>query len=196
MQEEEQAIVDSMGRRGSYKSSVTDPSRVEVRLDSGERLLLPRAELIDSADGTTALPHSFESLLAGSQLVIPLHAEELDVSKRSVTRERVSVRTTVKERVEHVDIPLTREDVHIERVPVGRQVHSAAAPHQQGDTWIIPIYEEVLVVEKRLMLREEVHVKRLQKEVREQQHVTLRREEVEVDRKKPGDSSAGGNSGG
>lgn len=130
-----------------------------------------------------------------SELVIPLHAEELDVSTRTVTRERVSVRTTVKERVEHVDIPLAREDLQIERVPVGREVHAAAAPHQQGDTWIIPIYEEVLVVEKRLMLREEVHVKRLRKEVHEQQHVTLRREEVEVDRKS-GDSSAGGNTGG
>ncbi len=196
MQEEEQAIVDSMGRRGSFTSSTADPSRIEVRLDTGERLSLPRTQLIDSADGTKALQHSFESLLAGSELRIPVHVEELDVGTRSVTREQVSIKTKVTERAELVDLPLARVDVQIEHVPIGREVQAAAAPREQGDTWIIPVYEEVLFVEKRLMLREEIHVRRVRREVHEPQRIMLRREEIEVDRKKPDDSSAGRSTGG
>jgi stress response protein YsnF len=48
---------------------------------------------------------------------------------------------------------------------------------------IISLLEEVLVVEKRLLLREEVHIKKLRKEVHEPQEVLLREERVEIARK-------------
>jgi stress response protein YsnF len=41
----------------------------------------------------------------------------------------------------------------------------------------------VLVVEKKLVLREEVHVKRVRKEVHDSREVTLREERVEVARR-------------
>lgn len=56
---------------------------------------------------------------------------------------------------------------------------------------IVPVLEEVIVTEMRLMLREELHVRKRQIETRKPQHVTLRREEVTVERvgghKQPGD---------
>jgi len=52
----------------------------------------------------------------------------------------------------------------------------------EGNTMIIPLLEEVLVVEKRLMLREELRVTRTQTEFHAPQQVTLRREEITVDR--------------
>jgi stress response protein YsnF len=47
---------------------------------------------------------------------------------------------------------------------------------------IVPILEEVLVVEKRLMLKEELHISRRRVEVHKPQHITLRSEEVIIER--------------
>ena len=55
--------------------------------------------------------------------------------------------------------PLFREDCEVERVQVKRILDQPAEIRQDGDTLIIPLMEEVLVVEKRLMLREELHIK-------------------------------------
>lgn len=56
--------------------------------------------------------------------------------------------------------PLFREDCDVQRVEVKRIIDKPAEIRQEGDTLIIPLMEEVLVVEKRLMLREELHIKR------------------------------------
>jgi stress response protein YsnF len=53
----------------------------------------------------------------------------------------------------------------------------------EGDTTIIPLLEEVLVIEKRLVLREEVHIKKLQRVVYNPQEVSLREEQVDIVRK-------------
>ena len=52
----------------------------------------------------------------------------------------------------------------------------------EGDGMIVPVLEEVIVTEKRLMQREELHVRKRQIETRKPRHVTLRREEVTVER--------------
>jgi stress response protein YsnF len=53
---------------------------------------------------------------------------------------------------------------------------------QEGDTLIVPLVEDVLVLEKRLVLREEVRVTKKRRQVRSPQQVILRREEVIVER--------------
>ncbi|MEO5727367.1 MAG: DUF2382 domain-containing protein, partial [Byssovorax sp.] len=52
----------------------------------------------------------------------------------------------------------------------------------EGDTTVIPLFEEQLVLQKRLLLREEVRVTRRRTERRDAQVVTVRREEVIVER--------------
>ena len=49
---------------------------------------------------------------------------------------------------------------------------------------IVPILEEVLVVEKRLMLKEELHIRRRQVEESQPQRIVLRTEEATVERVK------------
>ncbi len=56
--------------------------------------------------------------------------------------------------------PLFREDCDVQRVEVKRIIDKPVEIRQDGDTLIIPLMEEVLVVERRLMLREELHIKR------------------------------------
>lgn len=53
---------------------------------------------------------------------------------------------------------------------------------REGDLMIVLVLEEVIATEKRLMLREGLHVRRRRVETRKPRHVTLRREEVTVGR--------------
>ena len=114
-------------------------------------------------------------------LVIPLVAETLVVGKETVVTGGARVTTHVTERVETVDMPLRREEVEIERVPINRQVFETPQPRQEGEQWVIPILEEVLVVEKKLFLKEEVRIRRTVTEVHTPQAVTLRTEEAIIE---------------
>ena len=104
--------------------------------------------------------------------------ETLRVTKREVVTGGVRLTKRVTEREETVDEPLLRADVQVERVPINRVVTEAPSDASGGDTLVVPILEEVLVVEKRLMLKEEVRITRTQTEVHQPQVVTLRTEEA------------------
>jgi len=109
--------------------------------------------------------------------------EELDVRKRRVeTQSGVRVSKTIDERDAVVDEPLTKEEVEVERVAMNVPVEAASGVRYEGDTMIIPIFEEVVVVEKRLMLKEEIRVTRRRTNFRAPQRLTLRREVANVER--------------
>jgi uncharacterized protein (TIGR02271 family) len=114
--------------------------------------------------------------------VLPVVAEELAVETRRVPTGTVRVRKTVEQRETVVDEPVVREQVEIERVAVNRPVAAAPPVRQEGDTVVIPLVEETLVVEKRLVVREEIRITRRRVETREPQRVALRSETVAVDR--------------
>lgn len=113
--------------------------------------------------------------------VIPVIQEAVTVEKREFESGRVVVHKTVAERDEVVDIILRQQDLSVERVPVGRVVLEAPQTRQEGDTLIVPILEEVLVVEKRLVLKEELHIRKQSSERTEQKTVRLRSEQVEIE---------------
>ena len=114
---------------------------------------------------------------------VPVIEEELEVGKRRVEGDRVSVRTVARERTELVEQPLESMEVEIERITIDREIDTAPEIRNDGDTMIIPIVEERLVVEKRLFLREEVHVHRRRVVTQFRQNVTLRSQEVVVERR-------------
>ena len=117
------------------------------------------------------------------QAVIPVIEEQLAVGKRRVeTGAGARVVKSVDAREEVVDEPLTREDVSVERVAVNRAVDGPVAVRYEGDTMIVPVLEEVLVVEKRLMLKEEIRITRRKTEFREPQRVVVRTEHAAVER--------------
>jgi uncharacterized protein (TIGR02271 family) len=120
------------------------------------------------------------------ELVIRVVAEELSVEKARVARGTVRVHKRVEAREEVVDTSLEHEDVIVERVPVNRAVEGAAPESREEDgVLVIPVLEEVAVVEKRLVLREEVRVSRRRTTTSSPQTVTLRREVVDVERVGP-----------
>ncbi len=89
-----------------------------------------------------------------------LHAEAVAVSKR-VRKTLVRAATTTSTRDVAVDEELTYEQVVVERVAIGRVVDAVPPVRQQGDVMIMPVVEEELVLVRRLVLKEEVHVRRV-----------------------------------
>jgi uncharacterized protein (TIGR02271 family) len=130
----------------------------------------------------TAAPVAESSAIGrGEELVIPIVAEELDVSTRFTERVALRITKTVSERIETIDVPLMEERIEVDRVVVNRQVDTVPQVRYEGDVMIVPVVEEVLVTEKRLMLREELHIRKSQVVVSRRHEVSLRREEVHVE---------------
>jgi uncharacterized protein (TIGR02271 family) len=91
---------------------------------------------------------------------IPLVEERLSVAKRQIESGRVRVHVTVEERQEVLTEELLRDDLQIERVPRNVRLSEMPNVRLEGNTTIVPVVEEVVVVEKALMLVEEIHISR------------------------------------
>jgi len=117
--------------------------------------------------------------------VVPVIEETAVVYKERVVTDRVRLHKRVQATQEVLDIPVQTESLEVERVAIGAWIEAPAGIRQEGDTTIYPVVEEVLVVEKRLRLVEEVRVtrRRATRQVREE--VSLRREEILVERDAP-----------
>jgi uncharacterized protein (TIGR02271 family) len=117
--------------------------------------------------------------------VIPIVEEVFDVQRRRVETGKVRITKVVHEREEVVNVPRVHEEVTVERVTLNRMVDAPVSMRQEGDTLIIPLLEEVVVMEKRLMVKEELRITKRRIEEHESQQVTLRREEAVVERFDP-----------
>jgi uncharacterized protein (TIGR02271 family) len=163
-----------------------EDAQLVVAFADGSRLVVPESALEPRADGSFQVRAGAAVADSDESVVIPLAAEELSVGKRRVTRGVVRARTRVETREEVVDEPLLSERIEVERVPIDRLVEGDPPGVRDEDgVLVVPILEEVLVVEKRLRLKEEVRLVRRRVTVREPQRVTLRREVVEIDRTDP-----------
>ena len=128
------------------------------------------------------VPASSES--APTELAAPsmtLAAEEVAVSKR-VQRTLVRASRTTSSRDKQVEADLALEQVVVERVAVGRVVDAVPPVRQEGDVTIIPVVEEELVVVRRLVLKEEVHLRRVRTVTPHVQTVSVRRQDLTVTR--------------
>jgi uncharacterized protein (TIGR02271 family) len=116
------------------------------------------------------------------ETIIPLAAEEIAVSKQAVETGRVQIARVTHEREQLIDEMLAHETAEISRVRVGQQVEALPAIREEDGVIIIPIVEEVLIVERRLFLKEEVRIRRVRTMERHQESVTLRYQEAVVTR--------------
>lgn len=120
-----------------------------------------------------------------SSTAIPVHQEELHVGIRTVdTGHGVRVRKTVDEHEQRVEETLMHDEIDVRHVPVDKIVALSEAPasRYEGDTFIVPILEEILVVEKRLRIKEEIHITRSTRPQRFSETVSLKSETVSVER--------------
>ncbi len=134
-----------------------------------------------AAAETGGTPYAM-SITPGEEVRIPVLREEAVVRTREVEGGGVRVHKTVTEREEVVQQPLYHEQVDVERVTIGRVVDVMPEVREEGDTLIIPVLEEVLVVEKRLVLKEELRITKRRRQETEEARVALREEQVRVER--------------
>lgn len=115
---------------------------------------------------------------------LPVVEEEVLIEKKHVRDGYVEVKTRTDHVEESYETDLDRQEVHVERVPFNIVVDVAPEVRVEGDLTIVPVLEERLVVEKRLVLVEEIHIRKTT--VSETEHVSavLRKQRVTVDRTK------------
>ncbi len=196
-------VTGNDGLRGTFTLSPGDPTpeSVAVRLADGRQVTVPTTLLqrrsddtyylplgpsavaaADGVDATTVQATTGAAMTGEARSVVPLVAEQLEIHKRRVETGRVRVTKSVEHEERVVDVSLEREEVTVERVPVERFVTEPPAVRHEGDVTIIPVMEEVLVVEKRLMLREELRLTVHRSQTHEPRTVTLRKEVAHVER--------------
>jgi uncharacterized protein (TIGR02271 family) len=120
-----------------------------------------------------------------SEEIIPLVEETATVGKRQVVTGRVRVQTVTDtiDELAHADVK--RETVEVTRIPVDKVVETAPDIKTEGEVTIVPVLEEVLVVEKRLVLKEELHIRRRVAAETVEVPVTLRKQRAIVERIAP-----------
>lgn len=114
---------------------------------------------------------------------IQLVEDEVSVTKRAEISERVKI-NTITDVIDHlVESSLTSETVSVERVPIGKVIEAGEAipvATTVGDVTIIPIFEEIVVVEKRLFLKEELRLTRTQIEESVKIPISLRKQRAVI----------------
>ena len=113
---------------------------------------------------------------------VPLIEEVAQIEKRAVPTGKVTVRTISDTYAELVDVNLSEETVRVERVTIDREVAVVPTVRTEGNVTIIPVFEERLVVEKRLVLVEEIHVTKIRTVENVEIPVELRKQRAVVDR--------------
>jgi uncharacterized protein (TIGR02271 family) len=116
------------------------------------------------------------------EITVPLHEESVSVAKQKVATGTVRISTTTKQEKVLVDEALTRESVEVERKPVNRSVDHMPSVREEGDALIFPVVEEILVVERRLFLKEEVWVRRVRQVRRHQEQIDIRKQQAVIKR--------------
>jgi uncharacterized protein (TIGR02271 family) len=113
---------------------------------------------------------------------IPLVEERVSVDKREVETGRYRIRVRVEERQDTIPAELSHDEVEIERVPMNQTLSQLPSVRLEGSTTVIPVVEEVVVMEKKLVLVEEIHVRRKTSVRTEQIPVTIRSEQADIER--------------
>lgn len=115
----------------------------------------------------------------GSQKTIPVVEEQLRVEKRIVDTGSLHVMKDIEEKEVVIDTTLTEDALEVKRIPMNRPVEGTPPPvRYEGDTMIISVVQEEIVLHRRLVLTEEVHItkKRIQRDI--QHPVTLKKEKI------------------
>lgn len=138
----------------------------------------------ESASHGRARTERVAEVAVGEALRVPVIEETARLEKRAVEKGRVRVSTHTETTEQVLRESLRGEAVGVTRVPIDRELAAGEPAPQirtEGSLTIVPVLEEVLVVEKRLVLREEVHIRRTASAQDVEVPVTLRRQRAEVE---------------
>jgi uncharacterized protein (TIGR02271 family) len=115
---------------------------------------------------------------SGEHLRIPLVEEQVEVNTRVRELGYVQVQKKVEEYLDERVMPLRYHEVHVEHVPIDEVVPSFIEPYMDGDTYVIPVIEEEVIVTTRLRLKEELRIRRSTAEQSQTVQTPFRRERL------------------
>lgn len=173
-----------------HLSGVGSDAQVIVRLPDGERTMLVPYNVIDldtSSEDHVVIQGAVGDLLE-SQMDLGEHeaqtfglsAEEAIAHVHEVDRGRLLIDKTVEMVPHEANVDVGTDRVEVARVAVNEEVDTPPEVRQEGDTLVVPVVEEVLVVTKRYRIIEEVRVTKHRDITTQSFHEELKREVVTV----------------
>ena len=112
--------------------------------------------------------------------IVELREERLIAHKEMRELGEVVVRTHVDEVPGRLEVDAVREEVEVDHLPVGEVVSERVRPWEEDGALIVPVYEEQLVLVKRLVLREKIRIRRVETHERRLFEETLKKERLVV----------------
>lgn len=112
---------------------------------------------------------------------LELREEELVAHKELREAGQVRVRTRVEEVPSRLEVEAYYEEVEVQHQPVGQAVSERRQPWEENGELIVPVYEEQLVVTKRLILREQLRIRRVGSHQTQVFEDTIRRDRLVVE---------------
>jgi len=123
----------------------------------------------------------------GKETVIPVVHEKVNIKKRVVDRDRIRIVKHVKQEEQSIAVPLDHEEIDIQTKHINQYVDDLPeAVRYEGDTMILSILKEVVVV--RTLLEKEIHITKKKVQTQDKHTVTLRTEEVIIEHSTPQNS--------
>jgi uncharacterized protein (TIGR02271 family) len=111
---------------------------------------------------------------------LQLRKEELDINKSRIQKGEVEISKEIIEDHKTVDVPVTHEEVVIERTPINNE--ATDTPITAGETIRIPVSEEQVNVGKHTVITEEISARKREVEETKVVDETLKREEARINK--------------
>lgn len=112
---------------------------------------------------------------------LPLMEEALEAHVVDRDKGTVLIHTRVKSESVHARVELHHDNVMVDQVEVNELAEERRAPWYEGATLMVPVYEEVLVTETKLMLQKIIRVRNEGRREQVRLRGTVRREVVEIE---------------
>jgi uncharacterized protein (TIGR02271 family) len=185
--EDETSYFDHLVGLGFNEGSARE---YEEDINSGRILLLSDSGAgntgtsVGAFTGTTALEQTgldADTLGTDEERSLKLREEQLDVSKESVQTGEVEVHKDVVEEQKTVHVPVTHEEVYVERRKVDDATADTTTPIGEDETIRVPIVEEKVEVTKKPVVTEELVIGKRQTTEAEQVTEKIKREEAKVE---------------
>jgi uncharacterized protein (TIGR02271 family) len=112
---------------------------------------------------------------------LELREEQLVPRKEIRQVGEVEIRTEVEEVPARAEAEVLREHLRLQHIPVNEAVKDRVAPWEEDGAYIVPVYEERLVLTKQLVLREYLRVERVPATERREFEDTVMRERLVVE---------------
>jgi len=178
-QQEATSILARYGGYGATARASTDyTSTAGTTVDTTAQT--PAQAVVTDVDTTTQAPARDVVTDTEGEQRLQLREEELRARKQPVEAGEVHLRKDVVTEEQTLNVPVSREEVYIERRPASGEVSDA--PIDEGETIEVPVREEQVQVEKQAVVREEIGLGKRKVQENQQVRDTVRREKARIER--------------